>query len=127
MGFQVTLTGRSRSVLIGAVRMVGRAVDRALDALGAEHRDGPAPAESVVGDRSVTTVQHAQRAALAVRDYPLARRLGEVEADLLRRRRPAPEPVLSAVPDRRQVDVQLEGLRRTLLASTPRPGLESGD
>ncbi|QXQ15388.1 hypothetical protein [Skermania piniformis] len=127
MGFPMRLTGRPRAVLIAAVRRIGRTMQSTLDALGAE--PPLLVAETVPADRDLATIRQAQRAALAGRDYALARRLGDLEASLLRQNRavPAPQPMLTATTGRKQVNLQLEDMRQRLLASTPRPGAESAD
>ncbi len=129
---QLTMTNRSFLTrnLISAVQAVENVVARTLDTLGADSNLGPVDRTSHAGgdgDSKVMAVQQAQQAALNRRDFELARRLSEVEQHLVRQRRPHGESLLPTHNDRRTADAKLEGIRKDLLANTPRPDPAAND
>lgn len=125
---QLTMTNRSFLTrnLISAVHAVENAVARTLDTLGADSGLGHTPRVTDDADPKVAAVQQAQRAAMNRRDFELARRLSEVEQHLLRQHTHG-ESLLPTHHDRRTADAKLEGIRKDLLANTPRPDPTAGD
>lgn len=116
--------------LISAVHAVENIVARTLDTLGADSSLGPVERtahDPANADSKVRAVQQARRAALNKRDFELARRLSEVEQHLLGQQHTHGESLLPTHHDRRTADARLEGIRKDLLANTPRPDPAAGD
>lgn len=106
--------------LIGAANTVEQVAARAVATLGSDSA-ADHPSLSPVEDPKVTAVQRAQRAAARAGDHKLARDLADVEIHLRRRSGKTDGSLIPTHHDRSASGAKLEGMRRDLLAKTPRP------